>query len=278
MKTCARGLVSGLAVLLSACGAGEDASARDEVLAESSQAISYGGHDYIFVTSWLTWDLAQAHCRAAGYELVTIDNAAEEAFLQSHQSTLTVPNWWIGLNDQAQEGRFVWSGVPSTSGYSNFYPGEPNNDGGAEDCVVDRYLSPDGTVSTESWNDRPCSSRHPFVCEKGQEATTSNGSFLYSATNTNSGQQNTVNHSVTLTSGMIFTVATCGVLGASAQGDTLLRLIDPYGVEVAGNDDFGGVCGTASSISLRLLSSGSYTIVAGCYGSTSCGGVVSFRY
>lgn len=248
------------------------------MLGEVSQSISYDTHDYIFVTTWRTWDESQADCRAAGYELVTIDNQAEESFLQAHQTILMMNNWWIGLNDQGQQGTFVWAGVPSTSGYLNFSPGEPNNAGGEEDCVVDRYLRPDGHVGTEEWYDRPCSEPHPFICEKGQVATTSNGSFSFSATNTSSGHQNTVNHSVFLTAGNVFTVATCGVPGASAAGDTLLRLLDPYGVEVARNDDFGGVCGSKSSISLVLPHTGSYTIVAGCYASGSCSGVVSFMY
>ena len=32
---------------------------------------------------------------------------------------------WIGLNDQAQEGRFVWSDASSVDFY-NFNPAEPN--------------------------------------------------------------------------------------------------------------------------------------------------------
>ena len=41
---------------------------------------------------------------------------------------------WIGLNDFAQEGTFVWSnGDPVT--YTNWYPGEPNDFLGMEDGV-----------------------------------------------------------------------------------------------------------------------------------------------
>jgi hypothetical protein len=66
---------------------------------------------------------------------------------------------WIGLNDQAQEGRFVWSDASSVDFY-NFNPAEPNdccgngiNFDGGEDCV-----NLDIGARAGKWNDLKCSS------------------------------------------------------------------------------------------------------------------------
>jgi hypothetical protein len=99
-------------------------------------------------------------------------------------------------------------------------------------------------------------------------------SFSYTATNTNSAQANTTNRVVALTAGQKITVGTCGLTGATASGDTYLRLVGPGGAQVAFNDD--GCGGTASNLSYTVPSgaAGNYEIRAGCYSSGSCGGTV----
>jgi V8-like Glu-specific endopeptidase len=97
-------------------------------------------------------------------------------------------------------------------------------------------------------------------------------SFTYTATNTNSAQQNTVNKGVALTAGQILTVGTCGLAGAAAEGDTFLRLSAPDGTEVAANDDSCG--GSSSSITYTAPTSGTYEIRAGCFSSGTCSGTV----
>ena len=43
--------------------------------------------------------------------------------------------FWLGGNDEAVEGRWEWTtGRCSFSSYRNWFPGEPNNGGGREDC------------------------------------------------------------------------------------------------------------------------------------------------
>ena len=54
---------------------------------------------------------------------------------------------WIGLNDEAVEGTFVWYDQSPVT-YTNWASGEPNNNGSGEDCV---QIYPDGR-----WNDLPC--------------------------------------------------------------------------------------------------------------------------
>ncbi|NOJ90048.1 gliding motility protein, partial [Myxococcus xanthus] len=97
-------------------------------------------------------------------------------------------------------------------------------------------------------------------------------SFDYSASNTNSAQQNTTNHVIALTAGQTLTVATCGLTGTQFTGDTWLRLRNPAGTEVATNDDACG--GRGSSITFTATTAGNHEVRAGCYSTGSCTGRV----
>jgi alpha-tubulin suppressor-like RCC1 family protein len=106
-----------------------------------------------------------------------------------------------------------------------------------------------------------------------QVASTS-GSFTFSASNTNSAQQNTAVFAVPLDAGDRIVVATCGLSGASFTGDTYLRLFGG-GAQVAFSDDACG--GLGSSVTYRAATAGTLEIHAGCYGGGTCSGVVAFR-
>lgn len=68
-----------------------------------------------------------------GGTLASIRSAEEQAWVNSHVSSSTL--YWIGLNDHAVEGQFVWDdGAPLT--YTNWGLGEPSNSEGLEDDVI----------------------------------------------------------------------------------------------------------------------------------------------
>jgi hypothetical protein len=106
--------------------------------------------------------------------------------------------------------------------------------------------------------------------------TATSGTLDFSATNTHSAQQNTVNQELTVTAGQTLQVGTCGVAGASATGDTYLRLFNAAGTQVALNDD--GCGGSTSKIAYTVPAGagGKYTVRVGCYGNTSCGGKLAW--
>jgi hypothetical protein len=85
-----------------------------------------------------------------------IETQAENEWIAEQNVT----NPWIGLNDIASEGSFVWLDGEQP-GFTKWNDGEPNDAGGAEDCGV---LYTTGT-SVAMWNDADCSSALPFVCE-----------------------------------------------------------------------------------------------------------------
>jgi hypothetical protein len=106
--------------------------------------------------------------------------------------------------------------------------------------------------------------------------TASSGSFTFSVADTASATQNTANQNITAAAGQVITVGTCGLTGASASGDTVLRLQSPGGWEAQANDD---ACGGQSSMLTYTVPSGwggTYQIRVGCYSSNSCSGTVAW--
>jgi hypothetical protein len=91
------------------------------------------GHLYdIVCTPSCTWFEAEAEAVLRGGHLVTVNDAAENAFLVSAFGG--DEDLWIGLNDAVVEGTFVWSsGEPVT--FTNFQAGEPDNCCGGQDFV-----------------------------------------------------------------------------------------------------------------------------------------------
>ena len=239
-------------------------------LATTEQAISYDGSDYLFVTAPRTWQDARAYCQANGYDLVTINSSAEEAFLEAEERNRGLYNWWIGLNDRSVEGAWSWSA--SSSSYTNWYPGEPNDYAANEDCALDRYRTGSGNIESEQWNDDNCGLSYNFICERSFNQS----SFSYSASSTHNATVNTTTRTVYLTAGQLFQAGTCGVAGASGSGDTFLRLVNPSGQEVAVNDDAGGSCATLSTITYTVQVTGWHAIHAGCFSSQSCSGTVTY--
>ncbi|MBU1242996.1 hypothetical protein KJ612_07320 [Myxococcota bacterium] len=98
-------------------------------------------------------------------------------------------------------------------------------------------------------------------------ASTSPAATFYSAENTNSALQNTVQFAYYLSRGYTYTFSTCG----TSDTDTYLRL-KYNGTDVAVNDD---ACGVQSSISFSPTTAGYYYIHAGCFSSGKCSGTVN---
>ncbi|MGD2180491.1 S8 family serine peptidase [Lusitaniella coriacea] len=110
-----------------------------------------------FLTERNSWIGAQNQARAAGGNLVTINNAAEQAWLNSTFGN--TERLWIGLTDSerygATEGNFRWVSGESVT-YTNWHPVEPNNilyTSEGEDFVEMNFDS--SHYSNGRWNDLP---------------------------------------------------------------------------------------------------------------------------
>ena len=242
----------------------------DEEIAESSFEISRGDHDYLFVLTPKNWHEARTICQVQGYNLVTVNDGSEESWLASEQSSHGGGSWWLGYHDTIQEGLWFWADG-SQGGYTNWLSGQPDNAPWVgEDCAIDNWNH------SGQWNDLECFLQAKFICERSAQAPPNDGSFSYSASNTNSASQNTRDFPIHLFQGMVLTVGTCGVPGASVTGDTFLRINNPSGQEIAANDDSCG--GLGSNLSIVAPVTGTYVIRAGCYSSGSCGGTVAYSF
>ncbi len=106
------------------------------------------GHTYHLLSAG-SWTNAEGTAQMLGGHLATVENAVENAWIVSTWQNFqgTPHDLWIGYNDAAVEGTFVWADG-STSAYTNWDPGEPNNALTGEDYTNIRRDS-----LTGNWND-----------------------------------------------------------------------------------------------------------------------------
>lgn len=119
--------------------------------------ISPAGAAYLLCkTQAATWQEARQFCETRSAHLVIIKDTEENKYLADQG----IEDPWIGLDDQDNEGTFVWVDG-STPDFTAWRAGEPSNSGAGEHC---------GMLFTEparrgEWNDAPCESTRPFICE-----------------------------------------------------------------------------------------------------------------
>ena len=125
----------------------------------------FGGHCYAAPgIKGMTIDDAEAVCESRGARMVRIDSTEENAFVHSLLPFLNQAAW-IGLRRASDTFRWWPDGAPAT--FTNWAPGEPNNERG-ENCVVmwgPRLPQQDWRGK---WNDAPCNKpgRDTVICER----------------------------------------------------------------------------------------------------------------
>ncbi|XP_043844563.1 pulmonary surfactant-associated protein D-like [Dromiciops gliroides] len=101
------------------------------------------------------FEKASQSCGQAGGQVASPRNAAENIALQE---IVTVYNKsaFLGMTDTKREGMFIYAtGEPLV--YSNWVPGEPNNDRGGENCIE--------IYSNGKWNDTLCEELRLIICQ-----------------------------------------------------------------------------------------------------------------
>ncbi|XP_064100675.1 echinoidin-like, partial [Macrobrachium nipponense] len=110
---------------------------------------------YLISTVKGNWDSGNKYCKSISGSYVTISSLSEQTFVKSQLTDST----WIGYNDLAKEGTFVWASG-ETSTFKAFNSGEPNNGYiTAENCVEMRKSA------SYLWNDEGCSTSNYYACE-----------------------------------------------------------------------------------------------------------------
>ncbi|XP_015231949.1 PREDICTED: ladderlectin-like [Cyprinodon variegatus] len=118
---------------------------------------------YKYVATLMTWADAEKHCVSQGANLVSIHSMEEENFVKDLIKNFDPAEGfnWIGLSDAQQDGTYFWSdGSPFD--FSFWYPGEPNNAGGAEPCVNTN------SGTDKKWNGIVCTNKFASVCKVDQ--------------------------------------------------------------------------------------------------------------
>ncbi|KFO22973.1 CD209 antigen-like protein E isoform X1 [Fukomys damarensis] len=116
----------------------------------------FHGNCYFFSKSQRNWHDSLTACQEAGAQLVIVESAEEQSFLQ--QTSKSKGSTWMGLSDLNKEGTWHWvDGSPLSSSLGSYWnKGEPNNIG-EEDCVE---------FKDEGWNDGRCGNSNFWICKK----------------------------------------------------------------------------------------------------------------
>jgi hypothetical protein len=116
------------------------------------------GSSYLFCNLDDTWSNAQVTCQSYGYDLVIVNDATEDAYLDATATAINPSKYFFfGLTDSATEGSFLWIDG-STPSYTNWSGGEPDDGGGGSDCAG-------FSTATSGWSDVLCTGTRGWICE-----------------------------------------------------------------------------------------------------------------
>jgi hypothetical protein len=118
------------------------------------------GHDYLYVDDPMSWAEAEEFAVSLGGHLVTINDAAEDAWLVATLGT----DYWTGFNDIAQEGAWRWVSGESVT-FTNWLSGEPTDSPPGEDAARIENRPPIG------WNDLPADALIGSVVEANRPSS-----------------------------------------------------------------------------------------------------------
>ena len=121
----------------------------------------YGNNYYEYYNYQMSWLEALKFCERRGGHLAVI-NSSEENEVVYHLAKPYTTYAWLGGTDDGKEGKWYWINSDSFS-YTNWNPGEPNNDGSGENCL--ELMTSDNHPG--QWNDVPYNSTRVkgFICE-----------------------------------------------------------------------------------------------------------------
>ena len=106
-----------------------------------SKALCVPPHVYIYQPTprKQSWRRSREFCQNWGGDLAVFGVQSLENRKKLIQNLLTNDHYWIGANDIASEGNWVWvNGEDASSSQLIWIDGEPNNAAGNQDCVVMR--------------------------------------------------------------------------------------------------------------------------------------------
>ncbi|KAJ2937902.1 hypothetical protein O0L34_g18725 [Tuta absoluta] len=140
------------------------------VFANGQQDKKFFRNDYTYLdatksfyklhTVFRTWEEANKRCLMEGASLFYAENDQEASeVIDFWNKTQAYDKIYVGITDLVLKDNFqTVDGKSILDVYNNWRIGEPNNNGGGENCVS---LFRDGTL-----NDDACDNKTPFICKK----------------------------------------------------------------------------------------------------------------
>ena len=104
-----------------------------------------------------SWNNARRSCQDNNADLASITDEATNIFLTS----LTKKRSWIGGYLDSDK-KWKWTDGSAWS-YTNWYPGEPNNQGGKQDKLIFNY------EVVSKWDDDDEKFKRSYICQKNLE-------------------------------------------------------------------------------------------------------------
>uniref|UniRef100_A0A1A9WN43 C-type lectin domain-containing protein n=1 Tax=Glossina brevipalpis TaxID=37001 RepID=A0A1A9WN43_9MUSC len=120
-----------------------------------------------FSTKQMNWFKAHSICRTMNGNLASIDNERDWKSISDYL-TNNFDNenmWWISANDLDSEGNFDFATTGKSVDYTNWFPEQPDNHGGNEDCVHIHRRN----FEAYGMNDYECTGLSYFICELERE-------------------------------------------------------------------------------------------------------------
>ena len=123
------------------------------------EAVAPSGRLHLYCHRLLRFSPARASCRTLGAELLSLHDDAENLFAGRMAGARRATRWWLGGQDFTTEGTFIWEDQTAFD-YSAWAPGEPNDNGGYEDCIALQ------AGENATWNDQYVGVYAPFICAR----------------------------------------------------------------------------------------------------------------
>jgi hypothetical protein len=138
---------------------------------DTKEAVNGAARSFHYFKTQLGWQDAEKSCSDNGGHLADAQSLAKNQELLKQCSA---ERCWIGLNDRAAEGNFLWADGTKLGGnytnYTNWATGEPNNGGSKvdspddEDCGYLHGMGYHDTTKHGLWGDHKCDDKLAYVC------------------------------------------------------------------------------------------------------------------
>jgi hypothetical protein len=132
------------------------------------KVFQFRGHTYALSNKVMNRYAAKQFAEKYEGYLVNLNDAKEDQFVVGTFLSSRHKYLWIGINDIAHEGKWIWDG--SSSNYTNWLPSQPGYPNTTENCAA--YLYPD-----TQWHDVSCFPHKRVVVE--WDAVAANASQSY---------------------------------------------------------------------------------------------------